>query len=349
MTRGKLIVVLLLIALGVALAVACNAAVPGHLTYLAGQLSAAELTELQALAPNMTFLVGLSPAEALAHAPEIDAADAHTLDADLLAAAPNLRWVQSWSAGVDSYLKIAGLRDNDRIVMTNMQGVHGPAIAEHVLATLLSLTRRLPQLAAAQRAGTWDWAASDGATTLAGRTMFVVGMGGIGSQVASRAHAFEMRVLATVRHPARHKKPGYVAELGGAADLDRFLAQAEVVVVTLPLTVETRGLFDSSKFALMPSGSWFVNIGRGPIVDTAALVSALQTGHLAGACLDVTDPEPLPGDSPLWQMDNVIVTPHVASRAALTGARRWAIIKENMRRFAAGEELINVVDKKIGY
>lgn len=319
------------------------------LTYLAGRLSDTELAELKMLAPNVTILVGLSEEEALARAKEINGADAHLLNDDLLARAVNLRWVQSWSAGVDRYLQFDGLRSNDRILLTNMQGVHGPAIAEHVFATLLSLTRNLPELHAAQRAGHWDRRVAGDATTLAGRTMFVVGMGGIGSQIARRAHAFDMDVLATVRNPEGKELPTYVNELGGSNDLDRFLPRADVVAVALPLTEETRGLFNAERFALMPEGSYFVNIGRGPIVDTDALVSALRSGHLAGAALDVTDPEPLPEGHPLWKMENVIITPHVASRAELTGERRWIVLMENMRRFGSGEPLINLVNKKLGY
>ncbi|MDX2472514.1 MAG: D-2-hydroxyacid dehydrogenase [Candidatus Krumholzibacteria bacterium] len=338
-----LILVLLLVSVSAGLAQA------DKLTYLAGRLDEAQLAELQELAPNVVFLSGLSDEQALAQAAEIDGADAHVLTADFLAAATNLRWVQSWSAGVDGYLEIEGLRDNEQIVLTNMQGVHGPAIAEHVMGSLLALTRKLPQLHAAQREGRWDRQASAGATTLSGRTMFVVGMGGIGSQVARRAHAFDMKVLATVRNPDKKEKPAYVDRMGGAADLDEFLAESEVVVVALPLTDETRGLFDAAAFARLPAGSWFVNIGRGPIVDTDALVGALESGHLAGAALDVTDPEPLPADHVLWTMDNVIITPHVASTASLTGERRWNIIRENVRRFAAGDDFVNVVDKKTGY
>lgn len=319
------------------------------LTYLAGRLAAEQLAELQELAPNVTFLVDLSAEEALARAGELDGADAHVLDPDMLAAATKLRWVQSWSAGVDRYLQLDGLRESERIVLTNMQGVHGPAIAEHVFAMLLALTRQLPALQEAQRAGRWDRSAAAGATALSGRTMLVVGMGGIGSQIARRANAFDMTVLATVRNPDRRKKPKFVDELGGPDDLDRLLGEAEVVAVALPLTDETRGLFGAEQFALMPPGSWFVNIGRGPIVQTDALVVALESGHLAGAALDVTDPEPLPADHPLWQRANVIITPHVASRAELTGERRWEVVRENMARFAAEEPLINVVDKKLGY
>ncbi len=339
----SLILVMLLVSVSTGLAQA------DKLTYLAGRLDEAQLAELQELAPNVVFLSGLSDEEALAQAADIDGADAHVLTADFLAAATKLRWVQSWSAGVDGYLEIEGLRDNEQIVLTNMQGVHGPAIAEHVMGSLLALTRKLPQLHAAQREGRWDRQASAGATTLSGRTMFVVGMGGIGSQVARRAHAFDMKVLATVRNPDNKEKPVYVDQMGGAADLNEYLAESEVVVVALPLTDETRGLFDAAAFARLPAGSWFVNIGRGPIVDTDALVAALESGHLAGAALDVTDPEPLPADHVLWTMDNVIITPHVASTASLTGERRWNIIRENVRRFAAGDDFVNVVDKKTGY
>ena len=177
--------------------------------------------------------------------------------------------------------------------------------------------------------------------------MLVVGMGGIGSEIARRAKGFDMRVLATVR--SARPAPDYVDELGTAADMDRYLAEADVVAVALPLTDETRGLFDAERFALMKAGAYFLNIGRGPIVDTDALLAALQSGHLAGAGLDVTDPEPLPADHPLWRQPKVIITPHVASRAELTMERRWSVFRENMRRFGAGEGLVNVVDKGAGY
>ncbi|MBE0565009.1 MAG: D-2-hydroxyacid dehydrogenase [Krumholzibacteria bacterium] len=317
------------------------------LTYLAGRLDESQLAELKAIAPNVTILSGLSTEEALAQAAGIDGADAHVLSDELLAAAPNLRFVQSWSAGVDTYLELAGLKKNDAIVLANMAGVHGPAIAEHVFALLLALTRDLPAYLDAQETATWNRDAGTGLTALAGRTMFVVGMGGIGSEVAQRAKAFGMEVLATVR--SARPAPAYVDKMGTAADLDRFLAEADVVVVALPLTDETRGLFDAGRFAKMKEGSYFVNIGRGPIVVTDALLDAVRLGRLAGVGLDVTDPEPLPADHPLWRTPRVIVTPHVSSRAELTLERRWELFKENLRRFGAGEPLVNVVDKKLGY
>jgi len=317
------------------------------LVYLAGRLSEDELAVLAELAPNVEILVGLSEEEALAQAYRIQGADAHVLSDEFLALADHLVWAQSWSAGVAGYLEMEGLKNNDRIVLTNMKGVHGPAIAEHVFAMLLSMTRDLDAFRKAQENAEWDRDAGTGMTTLSGRTMLVVGMGGIGSQIARRAKGFDMRVLATVR--TERPAPPYCDELGTAEDLDRFLPEADVVAVALPLTEETTDLFDAEKFALMKPGSYFINVGRGQVVVTDDLLAALDSGHLAGAGLDVTEPEPLPADHPLWQSDRVIITPHVSSFADLTRERRWDVFQENIRRFGAGEPLLNVVDKQLGY
>jgi phosphoglycerate dehydrogenase-like enzyme len=177
--------------------------------------------------------------------------------------------------------------------------------------------------------------------------MFVVGLGGIGREVAQRAKGFGMRVLATRRSAV--PPPPYVDQQGTADDLHRFLAEADVVVLCVPLTDETTGMISAEELALMKPGSYLVNVARGRVVVTEALVDALERGHLAGACLDVTDPEPLPAGHPLWTMPNVVITPHVSSRSALTGDRWEALYIENLRRFGAGEPLLNVVDKTAGY
>ena len=339
---------LLATALLLLLALPCVGSDAEPLVYLTGRLSDDDRALLAETAPNVEFLVDLSDEEALAQAPRLHGIDAHLLNGEILAAAPNLRWVQSWSAGVTRYLdQIEGLREADDIVMTNMKGVHGPAIAEHVFAMLLSLTRDLDSFRQAQAKAEWDRDAGSGMTTLSGRTMLVVGMGGIGSEIARRAKGFDMKVLATVR--TARDAPEYCDELGTAKDLDRFLPLADVVAVALPLTEETTDLFDASKFALMKEGSWFVNVGRGRIVVTDDLLAALDSDHLAGACLDVTEPEPLPADHPLWKSDKVLITPHVSSWSELTRERRREVFLENMRRFAAGEPLVNVVDKRLGY
>lgn len=318
------------------------------LVYLTRPMDEDELARLVDLAPNVGFVFAENGEEALAHAGRIHGADAHLLTGEVLAAAPELRWVQSWSAGVTRYLEdIDGLRESDRIVLTNMKGVHGPAIAEHVFAMLLSMTRDLDAYRAAQNRAEWDRGAGSGMTAVAGRTMLVVGMGGIGSEIARRAKGFDMEVLATVR--TARPAPDYCDELGTAGDLDRFLPRADVVAVALPLTDETENLFDAAKFALMKEGAYFLNVGRGKIVVTGDLLAALDSGHLAGAGLDVTDPEPLPADHPLWKSDRVIITPHVSSRSELTMERRREVFIENIRRFGAGEPLLNVVDKQLGY
>lgn len=316
-----------------------------RLVYLSSGLDADELAELRAVAPNVDMLV-VSSDEALAHAAEADGADVGLCSPELLAAAEGLRWVQAWSAGVDRYLDRAELMANERIVFTNMQGVHGPAIAEHVFAMLLSLTRQLPRHRAAQMEGRWIRDGS-GMTALAGRTLLVVGLGGIGAEVARRGDAFDMRVLATAR--TAKEPPPFVERLGAADDLDALLPEADVVVISVPLTDETRGLFDAGRIARMRPGAYLINIARGAVVDTDALIAALRDGRLAGAGLDVTDPEPLPDGHPLFALENVVLTPHVAGTAEITGERRFALFRENVRRFGAGEPLLNVVDKTAGY
>jgi phosphoglycerate dehydrogenase-like enzyme len=316
-----------------------------RLTYLAARLDAGELAELRAVAPNVDVVV-VSRAEALERAAEADGADAGLCSAAFLAAAPKLRWVQAWSAGVDRYLGLDGLMRNDAIAFTNMKGAHGPAIAEHVFAMLLALTRQLPRHRAAQLAGRWSRDAS-GMTALAGRTLLVVGLGGIGTEVARRGAAFDMRVLATAR--TARATPEFVEHLGLSDELDALLPQADVVVLCVPLTDETRGLSGAERIARMKRGAYLINIARGAVVDTDALIAALSSGRLAGAGLDVTDPEPLPDGHPLFALDDAVITPHVASSAEITGERAFAVFRENVRRFGAGEPLLNLVDKQAGY
>ena len=317
------------------------------LVYWTSVPNEAEIAELNKAVPGVRFVTRLRRQDALGRATEFHGADAHLVSEPFLAAAENLRWVQSWSAGVDRYLGLKGLMENDAITFTNMKGAHGPVISEHVFAMLLYLRRDLGAYLAAQREGRWDRRAGKGQAALAETTLLVAGMGGIGREIAKRGKAFDMEVLATVR--TAREAPDYVDQLGTAKDLDRFLPRADVVAIALPLTKETRGLFDAERIAKIKRGAILINIARGAIVDTDALVKALASGHLAGACLDVTDPEPLPAESPLWAMKNVVITPHVAGRAELTRKRRMAIFRENVKRFAEGAGLVNVVDKKAGY
>lgn len=318
------------------------------LTFLAGRLDEADLAALREAAPNLRVVVPASQAEALALAPQAHGVDGRWATAEFLRAADKLVWVQAPSAGVDRYLGRKELIEQDRIVLTNMQGVHGRAIADHVFALLLSLTRDLRPYLDPARRGEWN-RSGGGAEPIAlhGRTLLVVGLGGIGSEVAQRAKGFGMRVTATRR--SEIPPPAFVDHQGTPEQLPSLLAEADVVVLCVPLTEETTGMIDAAALATMKRGAYLINIARGKVVDTDALVAALRDGHLAGAGLDVTDPEPLPPEHPLWDLPNLIITPHVAGRAALTD-RQWArLYHENLRRFAAGQPLLNVVDKTAGY
>lgn len=318
------------------------------LLYLAGRMDEADRAELARVAPNVRVLSGLSPEEALARAEEVHGAEARYATPEFLAAARELRWLQAMSAGVERYVGIEGLTERPEVVLTNMAGVHGPAIADHVFALLLALTRDLRGAFDSARGSSWETADGPLApTALEGRTLFVVGLGGIGNEVARRGRGFGMHVVATRRSGGA--APEWVDELGGPGDLERFLARADVVVICLPLTDETRGLFDAQAFAQVKPGAILINVGRGAVVVTDALLEALESGRVAGAGLDVTDPEPLPPEHPLWRLPQVVITPHNASRAELTGERQWALQLENLRRFGAGEGLLNVVDRAAGY
>ncbi len=318
------------------------------LTFLAGRIDDDEARLLSELAPNVRLLRNLSSEEALARAGELDGMDARYATAELLGAAPDLKWVQAFSAGVDRALAVTALVERDDIVLTNMQGMHGPTIADHVFAMLLQLTRGLDVFAERQRAGQWDRSSPEREPfALHGRRLLVVGLGGIGTEVARRGAGFGMEVwgIGRTARPA----PEFVRRAGVSTDLDAWLGEADVVVLCVPLTDETRGLISRERLLAMKAGALLVNIARGAVVDTDALVEALSSGHLGGACLDVTDPEPLPAGHPLWSAPNVVLTPHVAGRSAMTGDRVRDLFRENLRRFARGEPLLNVVDKHAGY
>ncbi|MBA2355153.1 MAG: D-2-hydroxyacid dehydrogenase, partial [Acidobacteria bacterium] len=302
---------------------------------------------LQAAAPGVTLVMADSDVTAGADASTVDAVIGSCSPA-LLNAAPRVRWVQTFNAGVERCLTSPVIADRG-ILLTNMQRVAGPAMAEHVIALMLSFARALPAYHDAQRRRAWERspAGASPAFTLEGKTVLVVGLGGIGTEVARRAHGLGMTVLAT-RASARPAPP-FVSEIGLADSLTRFTPRADFVVNTLPLTAETRGQFDARVFATMKRGAYFVNVGRGATVVTDDLMQALRSASIAGAGLDVVEPEPLPPDHPLWTMANVIITPHSSSDSDVDEESRWLVVRENLRRYVAGERMLSVVDPKRGY
>ncbi len=257
-------------------------------------------------------------------------------------------WMHNYFVGMD---RCAGLSAEqvDGRVFTNGKRLSGPTIAEHVMAMLLSLARGFPAFQRAQGENKWDRAAVQSVTfgELKGKTLLVAGLGGIGTEVAWRAHALGMRVIAT-RNSSR-EGPDYVEYVGLADELVKLASRADVVVNALPLTANTTDVFNAEFFAAMPVGGLFISVGRGRSTVTADLVAALESGHLYGAGLDVTEPEPLPPESPLWQLDNVIITPHVAAAGADSVRRGATIAVENLRRYVAGEALLNPVNMDAGY
>ncbi len=259
-----------------------------------------------------------------------------------------LRWVQHFSAGVESCTNKAAFLEND-VLLTNMKGVYGPGIAEHVIAMMLSLSRGLHQFQRQQVNGNWNrnLASEYPMQELQGKTMLVVGLGGIGSEIAWRANALGMQVIAT-RNSSR-EKPEFVDYVGLADELFTLAKQADVIVNATPLTASTKGLFDSKFFDLLKPSAYFINIGRGKSVITEDLIAALNNGKLAGTALDVVDPEPLPEDHVLWQMPNVIITPHISARSDLVMKRFWIFVRENLRRYVNGERMLNVVNIEKGY
>ncbi|MEI9939100.1 MAG: D-2-hydroxyacid dehydrogenase [Pseudomonadota bacterium] len=288
--------------------------------------------------------------------PEFRARPAWLNEADVLytqriapeqvAAAERLKWVQTFGAGVE-WLLTPNLRQREDLVVTNSSGIHAQPIAEHVFGLVLMFARQLHRAVRQQAARKWDGAAlQSGVTTLSGATLGIVGLGAIGRRVAAIGAAFGMHVIALKRTAAG--APG-VERVFGSDQLVPFLKEAEYVVSTLPLTPQTRGYFGSNEFAAMRSDAVFINIGRGRTVDTEALLRALESNSIAGAALDVTDPEPLPEDHPLWTMENVILTPHYAGAHPGYVQRASAIFLENLARFVAGGQLTNVVDKDAGY
>jgi phosphoglycerate dehydrogenase-like enzyme len=267
--------------------------------------------------------------------------------AELLRMATSLRWIQSPSAGVNYLQDLPELVAND-IVLTNTRGAHGPSIGEHTFALLFALTRHIPESVHAQREH--HWARKELYRTsreVRGLTMGIVGYGAIGRAVAQRAHGFDMEVIAVDPHP----DPGapFVVETWGMERLPDLLARADVVVVAAPLTAQSYHLVDAAALARMKPDAYLIVVSRGGIVDEDALVDALESGRLAGAGLDVTEIEPLPTESRLWNAPNLIITPHTAGDSSEKERRCVEILRENLLRFAAGETLFNIVDKQRGY
>lgn len=302
------------------------------------RLDEASLARVRAAAPGFSVVCGSDPA-ALAQA-EVWVPAGPRVEAATLDAAPALRWIHTFSAGVDRM--DLGAMARRGIILTNSAGVHGPPMAEYVVMMVLALARDLPGYLQDQAAGRWQ---PRPAREVADLTMVIVGYGGIGREIASRASALGMRVIGVRNHP----QPDQYAEVLPTDRLAEALAQADVVVSVLPATPATTGLLGQAAWQAVKPGAWFISVGRAAAVDEPALLAALDDGHLSAAVLDVFSREPLPAASPLWRHPRVLLTPHVSARSAHTQERCVDLLVDNLDRYVTAQPLRNRVDPASGY
>lgn len=284
---------------------------------------------------------------------DAEAALKHVFDADIVAGFPatipslanarNLKWLHSFSAGMDRVLRPEVIASP--ILVSNSSGIHATPIAEHVIGFMLIFTRRFHQTFKNQQNHIWN--KDDTMAELRGKTVLIVGMGAIGTEISRLVHAFDASVLALTR--TRKAKPAFVKELKTGAALSAFLPWADFVVLALPYTKDTHHYFGAREFRRMKRTSVIINIGRGSLINEVELVGALKNKMIGGAALDVTETEPLPKESPLWDMENVIITPHHSGLSERYMDRAIDLFCKNLRAFIQGEPLLTAVDKKLGY
>ncbi len=266
--------------------------------------------------------------------------------ASLLLHRPTIKWFQLWYAGADWLQKIPGAQDLP-VIVTSASGIHGEQMTEHLFGLLFAWNRKFPRAFAAQTRHEWAAFTHAEMSTLAGKTMLILGYGAIGARIAAAAKVFGMTVVGVRRNPPAAGSGDVRVEAFSA--LPGLLAEADVIVNILPYTAETRALIGKREFSAMKRTALFANIGRGMTVDEAALVDAIGGGAIAGAVLDVTAEEPLPASSPLWELPNVILTSHYSGFHPRYDELALGVFLDNLGRYVRGEELRNVVDKKLGY
>lgn len=307
------------------------------------------MATLQARFPQVRFDSPETREEADALLPEAEVVFGPAVREANFATAKRLRWIHSAAAGVD-WMLFPALVASD-VVVTNSRGLHAVSIAEHTLGVMLAFDRQLHRSRDAQHERRWtqveQWDAAPGFGQLQGATVAIVGFGHLGVAIGERCRALGMHVIAVRPHPAADPAPAH--EQLGVERLDDALARADWVVLAAPQTVASKGMIDAAKLARMKPGAKLVNVGRGTLVDEAALVEALRAGRLAGAALDVMEAEPLAPESPLWTMPQVIVTPHVSGLGPRYWERAVDVFADHLRAYLAGEPLPNVVDKRAGY
>jgi phosphoglycerate dehydrogenase-like enzyme len=265
-------------------------------------------------------------------------------------AAKKLRWIHSPAAAVHQ-LMFPELINSD-VILTNAREVHGPVVAEHVIALIFALAKKLPDAVRLQQKRIWGqqriWRSQPRPREVAGATLGLIGLGSIGREVAKRANALGMNVMAVRDNPSKEKPQG-VKQVYGSSDLRTLLERSDYLVLAVPVTPSTQKLMNADRFSQMKSDAYLINVGRGPLIDETALAAALRNHRIAGGALDVFEQEPLPTDSPLWDLENLLITPHTAGLTEKLWSRHYELFSENLRRYLAGHPLLAMVDKQRGY
>ena len=266
-----------------------------------------------------------------------------------IAAAKQLQWVHS-PAGAVHQLMFPELVNSD-IILTNAREVHGPVVAEHVIALIFALAKKIPDSVRLQQRHVWGqqilWDELPRIREVVGATVGIVGLGSIGRAVAKSAKALGMRVIAVREHPEKGSESADA--VFGPAQIDELFRQADYVVLAAPVTETTKAIANAERLALMKTGACLINVGRGALVDEPALARALREKRIGGAALDVFPKEPLPGDSPLWDVPNLLITPHTAALTEKLWERHYSLFSENLQRYLSGSPLLAIVDKRRGY
>jgi len=273
-----------------------------------------------------------------------------TLRPNQFNAAKKLRWIHSPAAAVHQLL-FPELIASD-VILTNGSEVHGSTVAELVIALIFALAKKLPLAMRCQQQRVWGqnevWESQPQPREVAGATLGLIGLGSIGTEVAKRASALGMRVIA-VRNRMEAEKPENVEQVYASSQIDLMLSKSDYVVIAAPLTASTAGMINAARLASMKPDAYLINVSRGQLVDESALAEALRSKKIAGAALDVFEKEPLPPDSPLWDLQNLLITPHIAGFSGKLWEKHYAFFTENLRRYLSHQPLIATVDKSKGY
>ncbi|HWB95765.1 MAG TPA: D-2-hydroxyacid dehydrogenase [Bryobacteraceae bacterium] len=303
---------------------------------------------LETLPPETAIAVGNRPDAFVRAAPEatviLNWGGTRPLLEQVFQMTPRLRWVHSRSAGLEDTI-FPALAESD-VTVTNARGIFSEALGEFVIGAIFFFAKDLRRMVRSQMAGIWD---QFDTTTVSGQTVGIVGYGDIGRAAASRAKALGMRVLALRRHPEQSSGDSLIDEVMPTSRRKDLLARSDYVVITAPLTAETRGLIGADELAVMKPTGVLINVGRGPVVDEPALIQTLESGRIRGAALDVFEREPLPAGHPFYRLENVLLSPHCADHTPNWIDQAMLFFIENYQRFHKGEPLRNVVNKRLGY